>query len=172
MKYKRKAYIQGEIPYTMHDVEILSTAYKQKKRELAKAERDQRKSESELRLLKSVHARLSSDTDLSELNINQIVHLRTDLAKALSLAEPEEINKESWELLEILDTMIRIRRTLNLGINKAKRNIRIATNQAINSHECPPDETLCIVCQKRPRHFGDYCKRCVPESERPRGKVS
>lgn len=53
------------------------------------------------------------------------------------------------------------------------RQKRLAERAAARSGpENAPEGHLCVKCGKRPRHFNEWCKRCVPASERPRGKVA
>lgn len=52
-----------------------------------------------------------------------------------------------------------------------RRSERIRSRRARRSSSADLADSLCVTCGKRPRHFGEYCKRCCPPDERPHGKV-
>lgn len=51
------------------------------------------------------------------------------------------------------------------------RRLKIALRD-LDEPAAEPVEVMCVSCGKRPRHFGDWCKRCCPPGERPTGKVA
>lgn len=158
------------IKLNRYSVEELAALRNKKKRELAKAEREQRQAESEMRLLESIRNRLSGDREVYQMNLNEITRLRTDLQKAKEITTG---NTESLdELITICNGLIGLQNVVTQTNNKIERVVRIHRNKIFREHQCEsPSETLCIICQKRPRHFDEYCKRCVPENLRPKGKV-
>ena len=58
-----------------------------------------------------------------------------------------------------------------IKIEEAARRFEEFLSQ-VPKHPTPlKRDLLCAKCRKRERHFNEYCKRCVPEELRPKGKV-
>ena len=133
------------------------------RRELKEVERRERLNES-----------LMADLEnFDSLTFNEYVALRAKLMefrKSPGLSDYEAIDEGIKELGELIES----HRTIVVEGNKQIRDLRIAARKVLQKHmneHHAPSEVMCVACGKRPRHFGDYCKRCVPDSERPTGKV-
>lgn len=84
------------------------------------------------------------------------------------------------ETLAILDEQIGIEETRGMvnqfaqaiHENARAEKLRMRYVQRIMSEPTGPETHLCVQCGKKPRHFGDLCKRCANASgQRPVGKV-
>jgi hypothetical protein len=136
-----------------------------KKRQLREAERRQKLYDAVLR-----------DSDrIDELSISEIATLHTNLKEVREHLVEEGTSAEEVDyVIALLNGLLEFRKTVNSLATEKMREMRIQTRRAIEQHmeeKHPPKEVMCVTCGQRPRHFGDYCKRCVPDNERPTGKV-
>lgn len=148
------------------------------RRELARVERNERKREQEFKFLQSMVVDIER---MDEMSWEELVAFRSKLQRLLNLGyETGETNPETQEAITInagimmIDAMIEVRRLAESKIREVERQTRIARDRVLREHmekEHSSEEVMCIECGKRPRHFGDYCKRCVPDELRPTGKV-
>jgi len=79
------------------------------------------------------------------------------------------------KLHEIIQEELKMRR-LVLDYEREVKNItKTLIRDSIRELQARVEikQNLCIKCNKRPRHFGDHCKRCANElGTRPTGKIT
>src|SRR5215469_10529600 len=145
---------------------------KRRKRLRALKKRQLREQEQDIRVFQSIN----EDIDrIEDMNVGELAAFRSKCIKAREIALREDPNDDTSaidEVITILDAIFETRKILLTGAEQAIRKLRIEAKQRERAAaEKPAQEVMCVVCHKRPRHFGDYCKRCVPNNERPTGKV-
>ena len=140
------------------------------RRERTVAKRELRELEKRERLNES----LMTDLDrFDELDFNELVALRSKLMEFRKLPDLSDYEAIDQGIKELGD-QIEAYRLIRVEGNKQIRNLKIQARKVLEKHmqeHHVPKEVMCVTCGKRPRHFGDYCKRCVPDNERPTGKV-
>jgi hypothetical protein len=139
----------------------------EKKRELARVVRQKRDEQRLLRLLKSVSADMER---IEDMHYGELMTLRSKLNMLKELPDLSEEELASINEWDILATSVeKARKIVEHELREVARQAKLAQNREEPTQEV--EAPKCIVCGKRERHFGDYCKRCVPDELRPKGKV-
>ena len=136
------------------------------RRKLANAEHRQRLLIRDQKTLERLGELL--DIEFEDMTVAELVETKKGLTRAIEIMP----QVEPYLLLLTVDSILDAYAKLNLHMRMHEREERIQRSKLRREREIQAQEHLCIVCQKRPRHFEDYCKRCVPEDLRPTGKIS
>lgn len=161
----------------MVDKEEIFSEIKKRRKLIAQEKRAKRENARELRLLNNI---LTDLANVEHMEYAELVQFRARLLKLKPIMEADEManvmnaHPEVDALIEMVDAFTELRRAANRIIREVERQHKIAQRRAaeLSAAQGTDNSKMCIVCRKRPRHFGDWCKRCVPEDQRPTGKVA
>lgn len=137
------------------------------RRALSKYLQKQRRLDNDLKMLDRLEVLL--DKDYAEMTMAELVETRNYVQRAYEILPQVEPYLILMQIQAIFDAIQKIKERQQMH-EREKRLEQKQLQREWEEHN-QIDEHLCIVCQKRPRHFEDYCKRCVPENLRPKGKI-
>src|SRR5215831_7212390 len=112
---------------------------------------------------------LNNPHNIDGYSLAQLQDLRNDLTLIINefpdAAEIELVKHMYRSLDNTINAEIVIRRVVMDVEREARGLIKKTVRQVVREIEAEKAEApreFCIVCNKREKHFGDYCKRCVP----------
>jgi hypothetical protein len=153
--------------------EELGRQIKDKRRELASIRRKEREKLQERELLLSV----INDIDrMEQMTWGEMMLFGTKLERVREILnnDPGASESEKHQVdtaLNIIDALKQVRNEAEIKLREIFRKAKIEAHRSRAEAASLMEAATCVVCRKRPRHFGDYCKRCVPPDQRPTGKV-
>jgi len=137
------------------------------------------KAKKQLAALNRVQAVFEDPDKISDFGLLQLQNFSKDIEILLD-AFPKESNigilrEFKIEVDKFIQAEIGIRRAVTGAEYELRKLFHKTVKETLREHKKEHEvahQELCITCNKRPRHFGEYCKRCCPPEMRPIGKVT
>ena len=126
--------------------------------------------------------RLLQSGDKGWLTVAKLQRLKKELEALMVEFDHKDHNEQPYvnlkEIHEAVAETLDQTTTVQKNALEMIREMRQETKKALRGaerrhyHQTTTKPILCIRCKKKPKHFGDYCKRCANDlGIRPTGKV-